>query len=106
MCDKTNKDPYAKKGSKPTLKVDDTVILFETMTRDELRVVATRLNVPRGRDRTTTIDNLVDAVAEGKAQVKFVAYINEPPAPGCDKGNPIFIKKIRTYDGDRNILVP
>ena len=93
--------------SKPTVAIT----LFESMTRDELRAVATSLNVPRGKNAKDTIANLTQAVADGKAQIKMVCTVSFKPADGSASRVTYFGKTLRTYvsgpgKGDEVWLTP
>ncbi len=79
-------------------------ILFNSMTRDELRAVATVLGVPRGKDRQNTVSNLTSAVEDGKAGLKAVCTVCKPPSGVVKFSRPVFIKKLRTYKGDKVLM--
>ncbi len=85
--------------------------LLQSMTRDELRAVATSLNVKRGKNTSDTIKNLETAIAEGKAHVKAVCTISFKPADGSASRKTYFGKTLRTYvsgpgKGDETWLTP
>jgi len=71
--------------------------LLNSMTRDELRAVATSLNVPRGKNAKDTITNLMKAVAANKVQVKMDCTISFKPADGSKGRVTYFGKTLRTY---------
>lgn len=83
---------------------------LNTLTRDELRALATHLGVPRGKDKEDSITNLTDAITKGTAHVKTIVYISTPPTPEAKaanpyaKGNTLFVKKFRNYKTDKVII--
>lgn len=80
---------------------------LETMSREELRAVATHLNVPRGKEKKNTIVNLADAFTSGKARFKLVFTIKTNPPAGAQFGSrKLFIKKLRTYGDEKVLLNP
>ena len=85
--------------------------LLTSMTRDELRAVATALNVPRGKNSKDTIANLETAIDAGKAQVKAVFTISFKPEDASAPRLTHFGKTLRSYvsgpgSGDETWLVP
>jgi hypothetical protein len=85
--------------------------LFASMSRDELRALATSLNVPRGKSNKDTIANLEKAVKDGKAHVKSVCTVSFKPADGSASRVTYFGKTLRTYvsgpgKGDETWLTP
>jgi hypothetical protein len=85
--------------------------LLASMTRDELRAVATSLNVSRGKNAKDTAANLEKAIADGKAHVKAVCTISFKPADGSASRVTYFGKTLRTYvsgpgKGDETWLTP
>ena len=85
--------------------------LFTSMTRDEMRALATSLNVPRGKSNKDTIANLEKAIADGKAHVKAVCTVSFKPADGSASRVTFFGKTLRTYvsgpgKGDETWLTP
>lgn len=86
------------------MKSNDTRHLFESMTRDELRAVAISLNVPRGRNKTNTIANLISAVNDGTAHVKMLCSIEAPRSAILPDGFTAFVKKLRTYKPDQVVV--
>ena len=89
----------------PSLRGADVGVLLVSMTRDELRSVASVLNVPRGKDKADTIRNLTDAIDKGAARVSITATIKANPANGSTFARTIFSKKLRTYKPAK-VLVP
>ena len=88
-----------------------TVILFNSMTREELAATAKSLNVNVGKSKANTIANLTKAVADGKAQVKMVCTVSFKPADGSASRMTYFGKTLRTYVsgpgmGDETWLTP
>jgi hypothetical protein len=79
---------------------------LETMTRAELRAVATHLNVPRGKEKKNTIVNLTDAITLGLARFKLVFTIKTNPPAGGQFSRKLFIKKLRTYGVGKVLLRP
>ena len=85
--------------------------LFATMTHDELKAVATSLNVPVGKNVKATVSNLSKAIQEGKAHVKAVFTISFKPDDGSAPRKTHFGKTLRTYvsgpgNGDQTWLTP
>lgn len=99
-----------KTSKSKTLLVSLATPIFASMTREELRIVARALGVPRGKNGKDTLANLQTAVAEGKAHVKTLGYVYAPSpltdAPAGTRGPCIFIKKLRTYKGDKTLFAP
>jgi len=73
------------------------------MTRDEVRRLATHLNVPRGRDKKVTVANVAKAINDGKAQLKSVVTIFAPPRPpfANSHGPTLYSAKLRSYKPTR-----
>lgn len=98
-----------KTSTKSPVKTNQTVQVYETLnslTRDELRALATHLGVPRGKDKKNTVANLAAAVRDGKARVKTLVYISSPPPDGQEYGGrTLLVKKFRTYKPDK-VLQP
>jgi len=84
---------------------DQIILSLSTMTRDELRTLALRLNVPRGKDKTNTVSNLTNAISNGKAQFKVVFTIKSTPEPNHKSGDSIYMKKLRSY-GKEKVIMP
>ena len=88
-----------------------TEVMLNSLTRDELRALATRLNVKQGKNKEHTIDNLSIAINFGLAHVKTVVYISTPPsveslaANSNAKGSPLLIKKFRNYKTDKIVYI-
>ena len=105
---KTKKAKSAKVSNVNPLNIS---IVLGTLNRDELRALATHLNVPRGKDKENTIANIKTAVANGTAHVKTIVYISTPPSPAdaaanpYAKGNTLFVKKFRNYKADK-VMTP
>jgi hypothetical protein len=87
------------------MKTNTTVQTYEvlnSMTRDEVRALATHLNVPRGKDKKNTVANLSRALADGKARIKSIVTISTNPPDGSQYGGKVlFVKKFRSYKPDR-----
>lgn len=81
-------------------------VLLASMTREELNSVAKVLNVPVGKSRDNTERNLTKAITEGRANLKAVCFISKPITKGENFTTPVFIKKLRTYKGDRVLQAP
>ena len=79
---------------------------LSTLTRDELRALASRVSVPRGKDRVDTIINLTDAIVAGKVMVKNVVTVYIPPTPENPWRQTVFVKKLRTYKEDKTLVCP
>lgn len=79
--------------------------LLATMSRDDLRNIATVANVPRGKDKTDTMKNLTAAVEQGTLQLKTVCTLQLPPKNGQTFKKPVLIKKLRTYKPEKTYLV-
>lgn len=76
-----------------------------TMTRSELRAVATQLNVPRGRNRSDTVKNLAKAILDGKARFTIQFTLRSNEQPDVRFAPTIFSKKLRTHKPDK-VIVP
>lgn len=88
---------------KPSLIIDT----LNSMTREELCAVATKLGVPRGKGKNNTVGNLVTAFGNGQAQftIQFTVRSN-PTNPDVNTvGNAIYSKKLRTHKPDK-IMIP
>ena len=71
--------------------------LLDSMTRDELRALATSLKVKQGKSSKNTIINIETAIKEGKAQVKAVFTVSVKPADGSASRVTYLGKTLRTY---------
>lgn len=80
-----------------TSKAAAASILLATMTRDELRAVASEINVPRGKNTKDTIKNLEKAVADGKLHFKASCTLSFKPEDGSAPRKTYFGKTLRTY---------
>lgn len=94
---------------KSTVKTNLTVQTYEflgTLTRDQLRALASKAKVHRGRDKKNTIANLTRAIADGKLWYKSTIDIFTPPTTpdAFYTRSRIFAKKFRSYKPDRVIL--
>jgi hypothetical protein len=78
--------------------------LLSGMTRDELRDVATQLNVPRGKEKHHTLANLVSAVSEGKARLSAVVSIQSQRTDDLPPQT-VAIRKVRTHKPDKTIYL-
>ena len=86
------------------MKTNTTVQTYEvlnSMTREEVRALATHLGVKRGKDKKNTVANLARAVVDGKARIKTLVTISSPPLAGCAFGRTLFVKKFRSYKPDK-----
>lgn len=95
--------PIKNNPIKPSLIVDT----LNSMTRDELRAVATKLGVKCGKAKNNTVGNLMIAFANVQAQftIQFTVRSN-PTNPDVDTvGNVIYSKKLRTHKPDK-IMTP
>lgn len=89
--------------SKP--KTDHTVHNYQvlnSMTRDELRGVATSLGIPIGKEKKNTVANIVRGIIDGKVQLKTMFYIFAPATTTAPR-RALFVKKLRTYKDDKVI---
>ena len=78
-----------------------TAQVLNTLTRDELRAMATHFAVSVGKNKGNPINNLLEAVKANKAWVKMTVYIGHPPKEGHTYGRFIFAKKFRSYKEDK-----
>ena len=69
--------------------------LFDSMTREELRVLAKVLGIRQGRNKGDTQKSIAKAIKDGKAQVKYMAFIVTPAGEGIMREKTIFTKAIR-----------
>lgn len=69
--------------------------LFDSMTREELRILAKVLGIRMGRNKGDTQASIAQAIDDGKAQVKYVAFIVTPAGKGIMREKTIFTKTIR-----------
>lgn len=100
-----------KANTPKTSKATVAAALLASMTRDELRAVATKINVPRGKNAADTIKNLQQAVADGKLHFKGVCTLSFKPSDGSASRVTYFGKTLRTYVsgpglGDNTWLTP
>lgn len=89
------------------MKTNKDIMVYEvlnSMTRNELRSLAKRINVPRGRNKKDTETNLEQAIYNDKAQFKAVVYIYALPVPPFAHGQILFVKKFRNYKPDKVII--
>jgi len=77
------------------------------MTRNELRALAMKLNVPRGQNKCDTITNLSRAFDANKFQVKaYVSFFAPAILPEQNHGPSVFVGKIRSYKPGLKVLNP
>jgi hypothetical protein len=101
-------------------------IILGAMSLPELRGVAKELKVPCGKSGKQTQANLLEALANGKGQVKVMGYIygpapsalsqeiqakfkseiNSNPPTSALRGKLVFVKKLRTYKADKTEYAP
>ena len=74
---------------------------LNTMTRSQLRAVATRLNVPRGRNRQDTVENLTNSIVNGNGRFTLQFTIRENGISDDSYARTIFAKKLRTHKPDK-----
>lgn len=79
---------------------------LSSMTRTELRAVAHRLNIPRGKDKIDTLQNLADAITNGDARFTAMITIREKGTPGMKYVPAVFQKKLRTHKANKVLLRP
>lgn len=79
--------------------------LLSTLSRDQLRSIATVSNVPRGKDKTDTMKNLTAAVENGTLEFKALCTLQLPAADGKTFKKPVLIKKVRNYKPEKVYLV-
>ncbi len=102
-----SRKPKTTATKSPARNVALAVVVLNSLTRDELRAIATTINVPRGRSKDNTVDSLVTAIRTGKAHVKSLVTISTPPPAGQSfGGTTLLVKKLRTYKPDRIITAP
>jgi len=77
--------------------------VLESMTRDEIRNLATHLGVKRGKDKKNTVQNILAAFRLGTARIKVFATISAAPAAGTTYGKTLYVKKFRSYKEDKLI---
>ena len=115
MCDPIETSTVAAKPAKKTAvktsKAAVAAVLLSSMTRDELRAVATEIGVPRGKNASDTAKNLQQAVADGKLHFKASCTLSFKPADGSASRQTYFGKTLRTYVsgpglGDQTWLTP
>lgn len=80
-------------------------LTLNSMSRDELRAVAQRLNVPRGKDKNNTIANLVNAIEQKTARFTLQFTIRPNTDPNARFSPAIYCKKLRTHKTDK-VIVP
>ena len=69
---------------------------LETMSRDELRNLATKCNVPREKEKKNTVDNLVSAMEKNEIRMTSAFTIRT----GEKEGDMVYCKKLRTARED------
>jgi hypothetical protein len=77
---------------------------LDNLTRDEARAIATKLGVPRGRNRADTIKNLVAAVETKKARLSVTVTIRSNPHPEASYAPALFSKKFRTHKPNKVLV--
>ena len=100
--------PVNQRAAEKSVKTPLTVQTYETLeslTREQLRNLAARVNVPRGRDKKNTIANLARAISDGKLWYKSEVTIFTPPTtPSATWTRKALLrKKFRSYKPDRVI---
>lgn len=86
------------------MKASQVLDALNTMTRDELRAVAARLNVPRGKDKVNTVSNVATAIVGGDARFTLEFTIREKGIADSTYAPAIFKKKLRTHKPDKVTL--
>jgi hypothetical protein len=111
MC-ATLKQSAPKTDALPHVNPLNLAVVLGTLTRDEARNLAKHLNVPRGKNKKDTYNNLVLALAHTqKAHIKTVVYISLPPTAKQLEINPLaqsrtlFVRKFRNYKTNK-VLQP
>lgn len=99
------------KSSVKTSGASNAHTLLTSMTRDELRAVASKINVPRGKSTKDTVANLEKAIADGKLHFKASCTLSFKPDDGSAARVTYFGKTLRTYvsgpgKGDETWLKP
>ena len=74
------------------------------MTQSELRATAAALDVPRGKNKSSTASNLSTALLSGKAHFTAMVIIRTAP-DSTGTRNLVFQKKIRTHKADKTIFL-
>jgi len=82
---------------KPSLIIDT----LNSMTRHELRAVATKLNVPRGKEKVNTVANILTAISNKDARFTVDFSIKEKGIPASNYAPTIYRKKLRTHKPDK-----
>ena len=86
-----------------TQQITDTL---NTMSRDELRAVASKLGVKPGKDKANTVQNLTSAIEAGNARFTIEFTIREKGTAGSSYANSVYRKKLRTHKPDKVLFAP
>lgn len=73
------------------------ITLLSTLSQPELRSLASASQVPKGKSKTATMENLIAAVEKGTLQFKMVGTLQIPPSGTSSFKRPVLVKKLRTY---------
>ena len=79
------------------LKAAIAAVVLNSMTRDDLRAVASAINVPRGKNASDTIANLTQAVEDGKLNCKLQTALTFKPADNSKDRETFYVSTLRTY---------
>ena len=86
-------------------KIDLSVnLMLESLSRDEVRKLATVLGVPRGKDKGQTVINIAKAVFDDKVGFKCEVQFNLPLSEHQIHRMPLFNKKFHSYKD--KVIVP
>lgn len=82
--------------------------VFNAMTREQLRALAKRTNIKRGRNRKDTTDNLILALSNQQFQFRAQVAVFTAPEPSGEfvplHGNVIYMHKFRTYKAEKSLV--
>lgn len=81
------------------------ITLLSTLSQSELRNVAAASQVPKGKSKTATMDNLIEAVEKGTLQFKIIGTLQIPPSETSSFKRPVLIKKLRTYKESKTYVL-
>ena len=79
---------------------------LNSMSRQELRKLATRFNLRVGQNKQNTVDSIVKAIDGEKIGFKSVVTISEMPLSPTSTTirKSVFVKKFRTYKPDKVLV--
>ena len=85
------------KSSKNIFAILNVAVVLATMSRNELRKVASAYNVPRGQNKSDTVANLQTAIENDTLRIRAEVSLKAKPVNGQMYGSRLWTRKYRSY---------